>query len=432
MVSHLHLSITSSLCYSRMHFWNASWIWIPFIIHTGSSSQIWVRGLESCICTSHAFAVCSWWWWHPNFEWVVWHLILVFLNHLITMLIVDTKISQCLNMGPFGSSTIMCCYMPMMQSITWSPCLGVRVRRWKYTVLPFELRWDNNAFIYLHSTYTVLPFKLSPMHNRLWAPCIEQRKEPKIMSDPEIEKHIKSVRLTSSNYNIWAIDLQGKLMMVNAWRIITKDFKKPVDTEAAEKWLLKQEEAASIILKSLTSTQYVHIKGIMDDPIEMWNRLRSAHQSQVVNSQFHAMQKLLSIWKDNGELMDYITQINTATNDLISLALSILTVQNVIDEIGIHATIAGLDHDEYGAFTSSYCSVSLIVKPSPQPSGMRTWNISLLILNNSSPISSLEKEEQHHDLHHLQEMRPHSRLMLDSASGTQTSMPGWRKWCKPS
>ena len=66
------------------------------------------------------------------------------------------------------------------------------------------------------------------------------------------------------------------------------------------------------------------------------------------------MQKLLSIWKEDGELLtDYITQINTATNDLISLAPSTLTIQNVIDEIEIHTAIARLDHVEYGAFTSS-------------------------------------------------------------------------------
>ena len=128
------------------------------------------------------------------------------------------------------------------------------------------------------------------------------------MSDSETEKHMKSVKLTNSNYNVWAVAMQGKLMTVNAWWIITEDLKRPVNTGEAEKWLLKQEEAAGIILKSLTPTQYVHIEGIMDNPIEMWNRLRAVHRSQVANSHFHAMQKLLSIWKEDGELLtDYIT-----------------------------------------------------------------------------------------------------------------------------
>jgi transposase InsO family protein len=174
------------------------------------------------------------------------------------------------------------------------------------------------------------------------------------MSDSEAENRAKGVKLTSSNYNVWAVALQGKLMTVNAWRIVTENLKRPVDVGEADKWLLKREEAAGIILRSLAPTQYVHVEGIMDDPVEMWNRLRSAHRSQVANSRFHAMQKLLSIRKDDVEsLTDYITRINTATNDLIALAPSTLTVQNIIDEVGIHAAITGLDHVDYGAFTSS-------------------------------------------------------------------------------
>ena len=60
-------------------------------------------------------------------------------------------------------------------------------------------------------------------------------------------------------------------------------------------------------------------------------------------------------WQLDGDLdnLTVATHINSATNDHIALALSTLTVQNVIDEIGIHTAIAGLDHIEYGPFTSS-------------------------------------------------------------------------------
>lgn len=67
------------------------------------------------------------------------------------------------------------------------------------------------------------------------------------MSDSESENHMKSVKLTSSNYNVWAVALQGKLMMVNAWHIVTEDLKKPMDTSEQAKWLLKHEEAMGII-----------------------------------------------------------------------------------------------------------------------------------------------------------------------------------------
>ena len=181
------------------------------------------------------------------------------------------------------------------------------------------------------------------------------------MSDSETKHCTSSTKLTSSNYNVWAIALQGKLITINAWWIVTKDLKRSTKTGEALKWLLKREEATGILLKSLLPMQYVHVEGVMDDPIEMWKKLRAAHWLQIANSCFHAMQKLLSIWKDDTEsLTDYITHINAATNDLIALTLSTLTIQNIVDEVSIHATITGLNQVEYGAFTSSLLLISTL------------------------------------------------------------------------
>lgn len=75
------------------------------------------------------------------------------------------------------------------------------------------------------------------------------------MSDSETQNRAKSAQLSSTNYNVWGVALQGKLMTVNAWRIITEDSKRPEDAGEAEKWLQKREEATGIILKSLAPTQ---------------------------------------------------------------------------------------------------------------------------------------------------------------------------------
>jgi hypothetical protein len=91
----------------------------------------------------------------------------------------------------------------------------------------------------------------------------------------------------------------------------------------------------------------------MDDPVAMWLNLKTTHRSQIANSRYHVMQKLLSIHKDDTEsLMEYFMHINSATNDLIGLAPSSLAVSDIVNEIGIHAVISGLDQAEYGAFTS--------------------------------------------------------------------------------
>lgn len=73
------------------------------------------------------------------------------------------------------------------------------------------------------------------------------------------------------------------------------------------------------------------------------------------------MQKLLTICKDDTEsLTDYVTHINVTTNDLIALMPSMLIVQNIMDEVGIHAEIMGLNQIEYGAFTSSLLLISTL------------------------------------------------------------------------
>ena len=119
-------------------------------------------------------------------------------------------------------------------------------------------------------------------------------------------------------------------------------------------WVLKREEAAGIILKSLEPSQYVHIESQMDDPVSMWKNLRSAHQSQVANSRFFAIQKLLSSQKEETEsLTEFATRINSTSSELKALIPSNLSVTDIIDEISIHAAVTGLDEAEYGSFVSS-------------------------------------------------------------------------------
>ena len=92
----------------------------------------------------------------------------------------------------------------------------------------------------------------------------------------------------------------------------------------------------------------------MDDPVSMWKNLKAAYQSQVANSQFFAIQKLLSSQKEDTEtLTEYATRINSTSSELKALIPSMLTVTDIIDEISIHAAVTGLVESEYGLFASS-------------------------------------------------------------------------------
>ena len=173
-----------------------------------------------------------------------------------------------------------------------------------------------------------------------------------------VEKELmrsKSTRLNGNNYNVWVVATQGELMSANAWRIVNDSFKQPGgDSKEYANWILKREEAAGIILKLLDPSQYVHVENQMDDPVSMWKNLKSVHQSQVANSRFFAIQKLLSAQKEDTEtLTEYATRINSASSELKALVPSTLTVTDIIDEVSIHAAVTGLDKTEYGSFASS-------------------------------------------------------------------------------
>ena len=159
-----------------------------------------------------------------------------------------------------------------------------------------------------------------------------------------VEKELtrsKSTRLNGNNYNVWVVATQGELMSAIAWQIVNDSFKQPGgDSKEYTNWILKREEAAGIILKSLDPSQYVHVENQMDDPVSMWKNLKSTHQSQVANSRFFAIQKLLSAQKEDTEtLTEYAMQINSASSELKALVPSTLTVTNIIDEVSIHAAV---------------------------------------------------------------------------------------------
>ena len=85
---------------------------------------------------------------------------------------------------------------------------------------------------------------------------------------------------------------------------------------------------------SLSPNQYVHIENKIDDPIAMWDNLKNTHQSQGANGFYHAMQRLLrTCTEDVKMLTEYISQIISATNDLVALAPSTLIAKDALDEV---------------------------------------------------------------------------------------------------
>jgi hypothetical protein len=62
------------------------------------------------------------------------------------------------------------------------------------------------------------------------------------MPDPETET-TKASRLIGTNYNVWSIELQGKLMTANLCRVTTGQLEKPKGAaEVAERMLKKERK----------------------------------------------------------------------------------------------------------------------------------------------------------------------------------------------
>jgi hypothetical protein len=94
---------------------------------------------------------------------------------------------------------------------------------------------------------------------------------------PEIEK------LGATNYTTWAQDVLAWLATQQLKKLVLGKLIKPspadpssiTETEqsAIDAWEDKAEKAAGWIITLIKSDQRVHIKGLEDDPVEMWKKL---------------------------------------------------------------------------------------------------------------------------------------------------------------
>ena len=93
-------------------------------------------------------------------------------------------------------------------------------------------------------------------------------------------------------------------MKMGLWRLVSRKEKKPsVDKDGSlQKWEIKAERAAAEIYLMVENDQRVHFR---EDPIQMWNKLESAHMQQKPGACFNVYNKLFTICKrDDESLLD--------------------------------------------------------------------------------------------------------------------------------
>ncbi|KAJ3720613.1 hypothetical protein C8R42DRAFT_671255 [Lentinula raphanica] len=86
------------------------------------------------------------------------------------------------------------------------------------------------------------------------------------------------------------------------------------NSKAWKAWKDKRDEAAAVIVERLDPDQYVHIKGIDDDPLAMWEALAKYHTVKGLGSVVSVYKRLMGMRKDD------VTTIPTHVKSIRKLA----------------------------------------------------------------------------------------------------------------
>ncbi|EGO04574.1 hypothetical protein SERLA73DRAFT_68261 [Serpula lacrymans var. lacrymans S7.3] len=140
--------------------------------------------------------------------------------------------------------------------------------------------------------------------------------------------------LSGTNYPQWSGEMQCPV----------------TDAEAQEKWELRAEKAAGALYLNVTKEQCIHLDGIIDDPVKIWEKLATVHMS---GTRFNAYDNLFSIRKKGDEsLQSLMTRIDEGMHQIQNLCPTGFTLAKLDNELTCMAIIRVLP-DEYAHFTSS-------------------------------------------------------------------------------
>ena len=85
-------------------------------------------------------------------------------------------------------------------------------------------------------------------------------------------------KLGDHNYSTWKPDCTAALMYKDCWDLVNGTLLPPADPDDLLEWRQKQHMASGIIWQSLEQPQKTMVQELLQDPVQMWNRLASLHQ----------------------------------------------------------------------------------------------------------------------------------------------------------
>jgi hypothetical protein len=129
--------------------------------------------------------------------------------------------------------------------------------------------------------------------------------------------------LTSENYCLWADHIKSWLQLNGLWRLVSGLEKKPaekpkikdssgnivsqavpLDEERLEQWETKAERAAGALKTAMSQEVKVLIRDCEDDPVIIWETLKTSFVQQRTAPRFNTYYAPLSVQKSDSELLD--------------------------------------------------------------------------------------------------------------------------------
>ena len=119
----------------------------------------------------------------------------------------------------------------------------------------------------------------------------------------------------------------------------------PLDEDKLDRWETKAERAAGALKTAMSQEVKVLIRDCEDDPVLIWETLKTSFIQQRTAPRFNAYHALLSVEKSDSESLDsLINRVDEHIRVIKSLSPSSFSLDNLYDELAVMAIIRALPH----------------------------------------------------------------------------------------
>ena len=115
-----------------------------------------------------------------------------------------------------------------------------------------------------------------------------------------------------------------------------------LDEDKLERWEIKAEKAAGALKTAMSPDIRVLIRDCEDDPILIWDTLKTSFIQQRTAPHFNAYHALLSVEKRDSESLEgLINRIDEQIRVIKSLSPTSFTLDNLYDELAVKMRLGG-------------------------------------------------------------------------------------------